>query len=83
MDDLFGCTATASSRVPASHVTGMMNPGDRIFSVKEIAAMIGFHPMTVYQWIDRRGLPIRRSTRSGRISIVWREFQEWWARSKD
>lgn len=83
MEDLFGYVAADQARQPAKPVTGPMMPDDRIFSVKEIASMIGFHPMTVYQWIDRRGLPIRRSTRSGRIAIVWREFQEWWKKSKD
>lgn len=83
MEDLFGYAPVQPARTPAKPVGGIMKPDDRIFSVKEVAAMIGFHPMTVYQWIDRRGLPIRRSTRSGRISIVWREFQQWWAKSKD
>lgn len=83
MDDLFGYTDTTTARTAAKPVDGHVEPGDRFFSVKEVAAMIGFHPMTVYQWINRRGLPIRRSGRSGRISIVWREFQAWWASSKD
>lgn len=65
---------TASAPVTAGNLT----PDDRVFSVKELAAIIGFHPMTVYKWIDSLGLPVRRSMRSGRISIIWREFNEWW-----
>lgn len=83
MDDLFGYVPQEPRRNPARPVSGPVMPLDRVFSVKEIAAMTGFHPMTVYQWIDRLGMPVRRSSRSGRISVVWREFQEWWARAKE
>lgn len=70
---------TVSGNTAAAPVTaGNLTPDDRVFSVKELAAIIGFHPMTVYKWIDSLGLPVRRSMRSGRISIIWREFNEWW-----
>lgn len=70
--------AVPACPVAAGAVHGQLTPEDRIFSVKELAAIIGFHPMTVYKWIDSQGLPVRRSMRSGRISIVWREFNDWW-----
>lgn len=63
-------------------VQGVVRSLDRYLSVKEIAAMIGCHPMTVYGWIREYGMPIRRASRTGRISVVWRDFQEWWSAYK-
>lgn len=85
--DLFGSTGgttiAGNTAAPPKMNSGMITPEDRIFTVKQIAAIIGFHPMTVYKWIDTLGLPVHRSMRSGRISIVWREFQNWWKEERE
>lgn len=78
-----GTTIAENTATPPKMNSGMITPEDRIFTVKQIAAIIGFHPMTVYKWIDTLGLPVHRSMRSGRISIVWREFQNWWKEERE
>lgn len=49
------------------------------YSVKEISVIIGFHPDTVYEWIQSKGMPVHRSGRRGRIAVCWPEFKEWWS----
>jgi excisionase family DNA binding protein len=48
------------------------------YSVKEIASKIGFHPDTVYGWIEKRNMPIRRAGKRCRITVYWPEFIKWW-----
>lgn len=49
------------------------------FSIKELAAKIGFHPDTVYDWIKTRNMPIRRAGKRCRITVYWPEFMKWWS----
>lgn len=53
------------------------------YTVKELAAKIGFHEMTIYRWISTRGMPIHRAGANGRIDIDWKEFLEWWKKDKN
>ncbi|MCZ2075922.1 MAG: helix-turn-helix domain-containing protein [Bryobacterales bacterium] len=41
-------------------------PGERWYSVQEIAAHLGVAVDTVYRWIDHRGLPAHR------IGRIWK-----------
>lgn len=50
------------------------------YSVKELAKIIGFHQDTVYEWIAKKGMPVRRSGFKGRITVYWPEFIKWWSR---
>lgn len=51
------------------------------YSVKELAKIIGFHQDTVYEWIAKKGMPVRRSGFKGRITVHWPEFIKWWSRN--
>lgn len=80
--DLFGDGNVLASSPRVNVASGLLKPDDRVFTVKQVAAIIGYHPMTVYHWVDDLGLPVRQATRKGRIAIVWREFLQWWERLK-
>lgn len=53
------------------------------YSVKELAAKIGYHEQTIYEWIVKRNLPAHQAVRKGRYTIVWDEFSNWWKQPKD
>ena len=48
------------------------------YTIKELAARIGYDPGTVYEWAATKGMPVRRAGRRGRISVRWAEFDAWW-----
>ena len=50
-------------------------PARNFYSVKEISVIIGFHPDTVYEWIQSKGMPVHRSGTRGRIAVYWPEFK--------
>lgn len=54
----------------------------RKYTIKELAAEIGYGPDTVYEWAATRGLPTHRACPRGRITIYWDEFDTWWERTK-
>lgn len=49
-------------------------------TLKELAARIGYNYWTVHGWVESRGLPVRRATRRGRMTVDWKDFCSWWAR---
>lgn len=50
---------------------------EEYLTIKELAARIGYHPATVYEW-TAHGMPVRRNGNHGRIRIRWKEFEAWW-----
>lgn len=53
------------------------------YTVKTLSARIGFHEITIYRWIAKRGMPVHRAGDTGRIDIDWNEFLEWWKKDKN
>ena len=49
-------------------------------TIKELSARIGFSYYTIYDWINKRGMPVRRPFKGSHMVIVWSEFEDWWKR---
>jgi excisionase family DNA binding protein len=55
---------------------------DDLLTVKELAAKVRVHPRTVFEWIYKKGLPVKRSGEHGQIRVSWSKFDSWFSKDK-